>query len=171
MDDPYKKFERKPDKLKELQGTDRPDRKQKDSIQPEKLAEVPKPPAWMNNTGKKLYKKLSQLLVDKKILTTFDINELETACHEYGKYLDFEKELKKEGYVYDIMGTTATGEIFVKCKAQRPEVALANKAQENAMKRFKLFGLNPTDRAKLNIIEEEEPEDPFEEYMKRKRKK
>lgn len=166
--DNFKPFERKPENLKDLQGTSRKDRKLEDEIKPEKPKSIPKPPPWMSATGKRFFKKLAPIIYEKNLLTDFDIHSFETACHEFGKYIELEKFLKEEGYTYEQVGTTSTGETFIKGWAQRPEVSISRNCCQIAINIFKTFGLNPLDRGKLRIETKEEKKDGFEVFLGKK---
>ncbi|UZS00256.1 phage terminase small subunit P27 family [Chondrinema litorale] len=144
-------FDRKPKSLKDLQGTTRKDREEKNVPIIEKPTETPKPAPWVCATGKRVFRQLIDKLIEKGIFTELDLEFFNAGCHEYGTYIDMQKDLKKEGRTFMAKGTTSTGEIYNKGLSANPKINIANKAFAQAMSNFKLFGLNPTDRSKMHI--------------------
>lgn len=162
---------RKPTELKRLQGTYRPDREAKDEIKPPAVEDLPRAPAWMSTTGKRLYKNMAPTLQEKKLLTVLDMDLFMTACHEYGKYIEFEKLLKKKGSTYEVWDEDRNGNKYLKAVGQRPEVVISRNCLEAANKILSRFGFTPADRAKLSIVAEKEKEQsPLEQLLSMQRK-
>ena len=168
----FENFEGKPKALKKLQGTYRKDRDEKGNVVSMPVKEVPKPLSWVCTEGKKVFKELAPKLVERKILQDLDVPMLNAACHQFGKFVQYEKFLKKEGTTTEIFGVSPTGgEPFLKGVVARPEVKLSKTAFDFADKTFKYFGLNPLDRSKLHIPDmktEEEAKNSFNQFMLRK---
>ena len=151
-------FEEKPKSLKVLQGTYRNDREEKNIPQTKKVTEVPKPFPWICNSGKKVFRAIVNDLVESGILSEIDLHALNAACHEFGKYMDYEKYIKKEGRYKIVTKTTSTGDLYT-VEELRPEVKLSKDALKAAHEQFKVFGLNPLDRSKLHIPDKNKEKD------------
>lgn len=76
----------KPTQLKVIQGTYRKDRAAANEPQPEKVSNVPKPPAYLTKYAKTLWVSLATELTEQGILTKIDIPALEACCEAYGQY-------------------------------------------------------------------------------------
>ena len=90
-------FERKPKSLKVLQSTYRKDREEKEQPNYNGLKEIPKPASWVNTTGKRVFRNIIKDLAESGLLVELDLSSLNAACNEFGKYIEYEKLIKKEG--------------------------------------------------------------------------
>lgn len=162
-------FERKPKSLKALQGTLRTDRETKEPPQASGLKDIPKPQPWVCTEGKRVFKQTIEELNKTGILSTLDINAFNAACNEFGKYIQYQKLLKKEGLMYKVSRTTAKGEMY-ETEEIRPEVKLSKESLKAAKELFAVFGLTPLDRGKLHMPTQEKDvqKDEFEEFRNKR---
>lgn len=159
---------RMPKELKIIHGTFRKDRNPEEQPEPTKINEIPKPPKGLNRHAKRLWKDLSEELVDAGILTTVDLPALEICCVNYGLYKDAHEA------VYSYMDTNPkTGRMkrfkrsladYMRGKNSQtiPEYTAMTKAFENFKAYLIEFGLTPASRNRLQIPERPYEEDPME---------
>ena len=80
------------------------------------------------------------------MLNNLDINSLALYCHHYIKFLELEKEIKKEGET--IKYTNREGFTNV---VENPKLKIKNKYFEILNKLSKEFGLTPMARLRLTV--------------------
>ena len=77
---------RKPQGLKVISGTQRPDREPAQLEQVEVLETVPAPPDWLPNAhAKKEWERLAAILVDHRLLAAADLPAFAHLCAVHGK--------------------------------------------------------------------------------------
>ena len=81
------------------------------------------------------------------VLTTIDRAALAGYCVAYGRWMEAEKIVAEKGAV---LKTTAGNLI------QNPYLAVANKAWEHMMKAAVEFGLTPSSRSRVKVVEVKE---------------
>lgn len=128
----------KPRKLKLLDGTYRPDR-DAGMPDPEPIAKVPKPPAWLPADGKREWKRVAAQLVKLGVLTDPDLAALEGYCGSYARAVRADRALAKGGL------TMRTPQGLI----PRPEVAIARTAWAEARRFAQEFGLTPASRTRV----------------------
>jgi P27 family predicted phage terminase small subunit len=138
---------KKPTQAKIIQGTFRKDRAPAKEPKPEKVSNVPKPPAYLSKYAKKVWKDLAEELVEKGILTVVDLPALEACCEETGK-----------------KGKRTLARYMKGRNSQTmPEYTAMNKAWATFKSFLTEFGLTPASRTKLEIAEPKgKGEDPME---------
>jgi P27 family predicted phage terminase small subunit len=148
---------KKPTKLKLLQGN--PGEKKLNENEPEPVVENddPKPPSWLNKTAKGEWERVVSELRRLELLSLVDHPSFAAYCQSYGRFVEAEKIIKKQGMTF----TTDNGYI-----QQRPEVGIANKSMEHMKKFAGEFGLTPASRSNLSINDEKKTKDEFEEFLK-----
>jgi P27 family predicted phage terminase small subunit len=156
---------KKPTQAKIIQGTFRKDRAPAKEPKPEKVSNVPKPPAYLSKYAKKVWKDLAEELVEKGILTVVDLPALEACCEAYGQYrLAFEAVFRPVDPETGKKGKRTLARYMKGRNSQTmPEYTAMNKAWATFKSFLTEFGLTPASRTKLEIAEPKgKGEDPME---------
>lgn len=104
-----------------------------------------KPPIWLDEIAKEEWKRVEKILREEdKDFTPKDIKALEGYCSNYSKWKRCEIYLLKNGLTFEV-----NNEGY---EQQRPEVGIANKAQQEYRSWAKELGLTPASRAKMNKV-------------------
>ncbi|SIS88734.1 phage terminase small subunit P27 family [Belliella pelovolcani] len=141
-----------PDEIKAKKGTLKPNRIKKNQPIVEKITfDEIKVPSYLNIYGKKFYLKFSELMINKGVLSNFDLESLGLLSSEYGKYIEAQLKLKKEGYT--TIGTNKNGSQY---EMVSPYINIASTAFKNYNSLISKFGLTPSDRSKLTVQYNEE---------------
>ncbi len=142
-----------PKEIKEQRGTIRKCRELDDPMESSKIdtPEKIKAPTFLNKYGKAFFESYRDKLSESFVLTETDIETLELLSAEYGKYVEAQYKLKKEGYV--VKGTNKNGSSY---EMVSPWVNIANNAFKNYNSLMGKFGLSPSERQKISKIKEEE---------------
>lgn len=99
-------------------------------------------PSWMDKEAKKEFRRVLKLLQEEhKDFTEKDTKALESYAVCYSKWKACEKILDEKGFTF------VTGNGY---EQQRPEVSIANKAQQEMRSWMKELGLTEASRARMN---------------------
>lgn len=99
-------------------------------------------PSWLDKEAKKEFKRVAKLLeAENRDFTEKDIKALEAYAISYSKWKMAEQIIDEEGFTFE----TENGYI-----QQRPEVSIANKAQQEMRSWMKELGLTKAARARIN---------------------
>lgn len=146
----------KPTALKVLAGN--PGHRPLNDAEPKFERVLPKCPAHLKGEARREWKRVVAELFDAGLLTSVDRAALAAYCASWGRWVDAERHLAKDGYTF----TTETG-----YQQQTPWVGIANSALEN-IRRFAVeFGMTPSSRTRVRVSKKEEA-DPFEEWARKK---
>jgi len=144
---------RKPDALKVIAGTARPDRMNPDA--PAVNLGAATPPAWLSERATEIFARLSATLVGMGISSPDDGDALAMLASRLEEIEICTAAIEDGGRVYT---TTATsGDKLVRA---RPEVAMRNEAMRHAQSLLAEFGLTPAARSKVSAGKQAE-ENPF----------
>lgn len=105
-----------------------------------------KPPSWLSAKAKTLFNDLSEDLIELNVLNNLDINSLALYCHHYIKFLELEKEIKKEGETIEYTNREGFTNVV-----ENPKLKIKNKYFEILNKLSKEFGLSPLSRLRLTV--------------------
>ena len=145
----------KPTHLKLIEGTMRADRAPKREPQPPQ--KVPSCPRWLHPIAKQEWRRVVKVLEPLKLITPADRAALAAYCEAYAVWWEATKAIRQ----YGITQVTETGYV-----AQRPEVSIRANAWKTMRTYAGLFGLSPSDRAKLgSASNDEETIDPADEFF------
>lgn len=113
-----------------------------------------KPPIWLDEIGAEEFKRIEKLLrEEERDFTQKDIKALEAYAANYSKWKRAEMDLIRNGLVIPINDDGY--------EQPRPEVAIANKAQQEFRSWAKELGLTPSARARMKLtIKTTENDDP-----------
>lgn len=137
---------RKSQEEKELTGTMRKDRVEPDFAQPERLNELPEPPAYLNKTGRKHWKKYTKVLQNAEILVETDLESLGMYCMHLQIAEEAAEELKK-GVVRECRDED--GKIYY--AETPPLLKIYNEASAASMKWAQQFGFTPVSRKNVAV--------------------
>lgn len=99
-------------------------------------------PSWMDKEAKKEFRRVLKLLQEEhKDFTEKDTKALEGYAISYSKWKQAEQILDEKGFTFE----TPNG-----YEQQRPEVSIANKAQQEMRSWMKELGLTEAARARMN---------------------
>lgn len=124
------------------------------------MAKKIKCPIWLDDEAKVEWKRILKLLEkEEKDFTQKDVKALEGYCSCYSKWKNCEILLEKKGYTF----TTPNG-----YEQQRPEVSIANKAQESMRAWMRELGITPAARSRMlkgNVGDKNEYDGDMEEMI------
>lgn len=132
----------KPTKLKQLAGNPGHRALNSSEPQPPVPERPPYAPRFLNDDGKKEWRRVVGILMDLGLYTELDRTALAMYCQVYGRWVRMERELADEALV--LVGTE--GGLY-----QNPKLHVANKAWEQQRKILAEFGLTPSSRSRLEL--------------------
>lgn len=98
---------------------------------------------FLNDTGKKIYKRLESHCKDKLKMMDIDSLELSMLANSFALYFESAKFCSEEGVKMTFVTDKGTYEQI------RPEYTVMKNEYQNILKHGAKFGLNPGDRAKV----------------------
>jgi P27 family predicted phage terminase small subunit len=98
-------------------------------------------PDWVADWGQRLWRQLAPDLVDKQVLTFWDVPLFASGCDWWALYREATQDVWKRGTL--VKGSRG--------QVKNPNVEVARAAFESAVKIFARFGLTPSDRAQLRL--------------------
>jgi P27 family predicted phage terminase small subunit len=131
---------RTPTNVKMLRGTFRKDRVNAAEPQPE--AAIPTCPSFLSKEAKREWRRLSSELYILGLLTRIDRVALAAYCQAYGRWVEAEQHLTKEGL------TTKAQSGY---EQPSPWLPIANKALEQVRAVGAEFGIGPASRSKVSL--------------------
>jgi P27 family predicted phage terminase small subunit len=145
---------KKPQALKKLQGTYRPDR---DGGADDALSDKkPNCPAWLSKEAKSEWRRIANDLHDAGLLKYVDRAALAAYCEAYGRWQQAEKLVQEKG----LLVKTKNGNVI-----QSPAVGVANVAMRDMLKLLKEFGMTPVSRSRLPAKAGEKKEETLAEQL------
>jgi len=141
----------KPQEIKELQGTDRNDRKNPNRVEFGVLSSVPEPPYYLGQKGKELWATQLTQLANLKMLTEVDLVALGQYCREWELYLAAIDDINANGFVNKYQQVSAA-------------VTLKDRAFKNMMMIADRFGFVASAREKLSMPDVGN-EDPLDQHL------
>ena len=124
--------------------------------EPQPKGIAPQCPQWLSREGRKLWRRLAPELKRLGLLTIVDGPALTSLCEAYAEWRQAAAIIRKEGLTLE----TPTGYL-----QERPEVAIAHKAQMRVKAWAAEFGLTPASRSRISVNQKEESEDPMEDLV------
>ena len=124
---------------------------------PAPVIETPKPPAWMNADGKKMWKRQAPGLQRIGLLTEADVESFIMLCQSFGEWVEAVKDIKQNGkyYVY-------TNKAGAENEVERPVVRVEDKAYARYKSMCTEFGVSPASRTRIEVKPIEGEQDPME---------
>jgi len=134
---------RKPDALKVVSGTARPDRMNADA--PPANVGVAVAPEWLSERAEEIFFKLSATLLGMGIASPDDQAALAMLASRLEEIEICTGIIEDLGRTYSTTATSGD-----KLERARPEVAMRNEAMRHAQSLLSDFGLNPSARSKVS---------------------
>ena len=150
---------RKPDALKKLQGTDRPDRSIKGSAF---TTGNPLQPAILSEKAKEIWDNLCPKLLKLGLIAEVDASTFAAYCQAYADWLEITEHLNKLGSK-NWYHETGNG-----YRQVIPEVTERNKAFQQMLKLAPRFGLDPSSRSGIDTGKATDSSDVVEEFLFKK---
>jgi len=143
---------RVPTKLKIIRGTDQPCRMNPDEPEPD--IKIPKPPKGLTGFAAKEWKRAAALLEDLGLISDIDMCMFLAYCQSFGRWMEAEKKIKKEGLFITIpigikKGKKGQEDTIIFQIKKNPYLAIANDAKREATKYAVEFGMSPASRSKV----------------------
>lgn len=145
-----------PTVVKELKGTLRADRVNKNEPKTIQMKALPKAPKFLGKVAKREFATIVNWLNENGLLEQVNLNLVTAYAIEVGRYFDCQDQV-----IDSLTDMTPNGMMV-----QSAYVGIANKALSNALKIAVEFGFTPASRSKVNATKL--VDDPFEEFMKKK---
>ena len=130
-----------PNALKQIRGTIKPSRTNKNQMQPAALLKMPQAPRWFSAIAKKIYKQKSAELIAQGVMSSLDIDMFLLYCHEYAVYIETSAELSK---------TVLTENLSDKQEAIYKRIQRQNRQAWERSKAIAIeFGFTPSSRSRV----------------------
>lgn len=110
------------------------------------------PPKHLDKAAKEEWRRISKLLLDLGLLTKLDQAALAAYCVAYSRWVEAEKQVQKHGLIF---------------KAQSgypmysPYLNIANRAMKQMREFLSEFGMSPSSRTRVSVVEPSQQNDPF----------
>ncbi len=156
---------KKPTNIKVLHGTFRKDRNVTSEIQARPVKKIPPAPSWLDEAGRKEWKRVAKELHSMGLLTILDFTALEAYCVAYSRWQHAEKEIDINGFSYEY-----TNREGVQMMRKNPAVGIATESMKQMRMWLAEFGMTPSSRSKVSA-NPQNIEDPMEAFLNRGKKK
>jgi P27 family predicted phage terminase small subunit len=144
---------RKPTRLKLLQGTARPDRERNE---PKPLPLAPPCPKWLPREAKREWRRLVPQLEKLGLVSRLDRDALADLCLTVTRLREAEAKVEELG----VLIPSGTG------WKKNPAVTAAAEYRKALARWAERFGLTPGDRGRLDLPQVENEEDEFEKFLR-----
>lgn len=139
-----------PTQVKQLRGTDRPDRHNDGEPQFRVPKRMLRPPAHLDDGGRAIWGELGKMLLDAGLFTVGDRYLLEEICIGISRGRRAEVMVRETGG--EIITGPNGGQVY------NPWLSVSNKAWEQVRKLLGEFGLTPAERSRLKVAVQENEE-------------
>ncbi|MDA0780663.1 MAG: phage terminase small subunit P27 family [Rickettsiales bacterium] len=156
---------KKPTNLKVVQGTFRKDRSNPNEPKPEPVKKVPPPPAWLDEEGRKEWKRVAKELFNMGLLTPVDMTALEAYCTVYSRWKKAEEDIDKTGITFTYINREG-----VEMRRKNPSIAIADESMKLMRSFLSEFGMTPSSRSKVSSTSSGD-NDPLDVFLNRGKKK
>ena len=146
--------------LKKLKGTDQPCRMREEMVF-DKITEIPNPPSYLCMEAKKVFRVTAQQLADKGILDVVNINTVLLYASEMGKYIETEKNLKRQGRTTEVRNKDG---ILMKV-IRNPLDRMASEYLANATRLASELGITPASASRVKISGKDDEGEEFDKFM------
>lgn len=140
--------ERKPRRLKAIQGTERPDRQLPEPPRSPENADIPLPPEWLDAAGRSKWQQLIPDLVSRRLLTGTALSLLEVLCEAWSDYRAARDVIRASGASYvSKKGEEGKGDDMFRARPEAAQARDAGKQYASLLARFEklIEGVPPTD--------------------------
>jgi P27 family predicted phage terminase small subunit len=147
----------KPIAIKILEGN--PGKRPINGLAPNPDASAPKSPRWMSKEAKREWRRIVPHLARLKLMSDLDVAVLAMYCETYAQYIKAAKFIQEHGQTYTVDRYDKEGRLYDKTCHKYPEVGIMEACMDNVRKFASLFGLSPSDRARMVVPGAQEDED------------
>ena len=144
----------KPTKLKLLTGTAQPCRM--NDKEPKPKSDNIKMPAGLSEKAKKCWRLVAKQLTDAGVLTNLDVHALAMYCEVFTRWQDANEKLAKFGPVIKAPSGFPV---------QSPYLQISNKSFDQMKSMLVEFGMTPSSRTRVSVVDQQEVSDPVAEFM------
>lgn len=130
----------KPSNLHVLQGTTRPDRKNRREPHPQVMEDVPEPPDFLDDVARAEWFRVGRELLSAGLLARLDTTALAAYAVTYSQWSQSIMRIRKHG----MLVKTPNG-----YPVQSPFVSMANKAFVQMLRMLAEFGMTPSSRSRI----------------------
>jgi P27 family predicted phage terminase small subunit len=148
-----------PDEIKQIKGTLRGDRSNKNQPSAEPLLDLPVAPDWMNEWAKDEWYTVVTWLHSIGLLSAIDISIIASYCQQMGIYREAEAVMKNGNRVI----VTEKG-----YEMPSPWVAIGNKALMLGLKIATEYGLTPSSRSRITIPKQKKEQSGLRGMLRKK---
>ena len=144
----------KPTQLKILHGN--PGKRRLPENEPQPTTEIPEPPEWLSDEARACWDRVTVELKAMGILHKADQETLVMYCEAWDAYVEAWRAVQQHGMI----AYSESGSVY-----QHPAVGIKNKAAAMVLKMAQEFGLTPSARTRVKVMEKEK-EDEFESLLR-----
>lgn len=124
---------------------------------------TPSAPYYLSEAAAAEWRRVARMLHEMRVLTDADVQALALYCAAFARWAGAERMVEEQGEVV----LTGTGSVKI-----NPYVQIANLAWEQMRKMLLEFGMTPSARARIQVLDPGEAEnDPFDELLARRERR
>lgn len=150
----------KPTHLKILEGN--PGKRPINTNEPKPRPIAPKCPRGLSAAAKREWERVAPLLERCGLLTEIDMAALAAYCTLYGRWIEAETTVRKEGLI--ILSPNGYPQ-------QSPHLQIANRCLDQMKTYLVEFGMTPSSRTRISVNSSESSEDPMESLLHKRGRK
>ena len=121
--------------------------RKRERTEPRPPPEPPECPGWIDDAAKAAWEELVPMLQEMKVLSRIDGRALSRYCQHWARWKRAEQFIQQYGSSYALKDERGQ----IKCFAQYPEVAIANKLAIQLTRLEAEFGMTPSARTRINV--------------------
>ncbi len=118
-------------------------------------------PNWLDKEAKKVWKQVTEILDELRILSRTDTNVISRYCVMFVRWKKAEEFLARNGHAY----VTKKEDGSIQSVRQYPQVAVANNLTLNLLRIEQEFGLTPSARSRIQIDFPNEEVDELQRFI------
>lgn len=151
---------RKPSKIKQIQGTERPCRV--NPAEPSLTVELPEPPSDLPDRVREKYHDYAERIVNARYMTVLDMNAVLSAAQAYVDWREACEMIEANGgqFIEEPI-TNSEGDIIDRRIKAHPAVAVRNEADKRHMNWLTRLGLTPADRSRVSTVAQKDAGNKF----------
>ena len=121
------------------------------AIDKDSITVAPSAPIWLSKEAKGEWKRVTPILVDRRILTKADLGSLENYCTAIGQVREMEKHLQEHGNIFEAFKIDANGEKVSLGFKRNPAVGIQSDAMNRSRQLAAELGLTPVSRSRPTV--------------------
>lgn len=110
-----------------------------------------KPPTWLSKQARKVWRKLAPDLIDKKVLTAWDLEAFASYCDAVARRAEAAKKVEEEGQVVKQPVFNKSGGLTGYRVTRNPWLLAHKDADQQAQRWGARFGLTPSERQDIKL--------------------